>query len=355
MNRLYHLKETLPQNIEDNLSYPNLEHVLLDYNSRDDMEKWVKENLSAHIKSGRLTYYRTPDPAQFNMAHSKNMVTNLAAGDIVCIVDADNYTGRGYAEYVNKCFNRQPDSFLTTISQRKVKHGPDVLGRVCFRKKDFVAIGGFDEFMSSYGFDDHDFANRLALAGRQRNLISNKKYLQAITHSTTERLSNQKISRFFDRLFIRHIDPAASELIFLFTDHSFSLGIMINNRAKAAMDLHNLLKKKTYKYDESLATEDWIQGTWEQNAGSIRLRTATGESVTLDTTISNGLLLKDGNGFRHVTDQNMITDLLYFHTAIRNRNKMNTNFKQKKIIVNHNGFGKGSVFRNFDNSLPIQI
>src|SRR6185503_4508183 len=252
MNRLYHLRETLLRNIEANLSYPNLEHIVLDYNSKDGMEEWVREHLAVYIESGRLKYFRAPDPEKFNMTHSKNMVSRLASGEIICLVDADNYTGKDYAKYVNHCFNRQPDIFLTTIAARNVKNKPDVLGRVCFWKSDFLTIAGFDEFMSNYGFDDHDFANRLTLSGRRRVVITNEKYLQAITHTIHERLENQKVSTDFESLFIRHIHPAASELLFLFTDHSFSLGVMKDNQTKASLCLQNLLKPERYKYKMAL-------------------------------------------------------------------------------------------------------
>ena len=43
MDRLSDLKQTLPQNIQDNLDYPNVEFVVLDYNSKkDDVDGWIK-------------------------------------------------------------------------------------------------------------------------------------------------------------------------------------------------------------------------------------------------------------------------------------------------------------------------
>src|SRR5580704_1798101 len=52
--RLHHLRRTLPQNIADNRDYPNLEFVLLDYNSTDGLGEWVRHELSEEIASGRL-------------------------------------------------------------------------------------------------------------------------------------------------------------------------------------------------------------------------------------------------------------------------------------------------------------
>ena len=41
MNRLYHIRETLPRNVRDNKDYPYVEFVLLDYGSDDGLEDWV--------------------------------------------------------------------------------------------------------------------------------------------------------------------------------------------------------------------------------------------------------------------------------------------------------------------------
>jgi len=92
MGRLYNLKETLPQNIEDNKAYPNLEFVILDYNSKDNLWEWMSRNMMDHILSGRVSYYRTTEPKYFSMSHSRNIAYKVAKGEIVNNLDADNYT-----------------------------------------------------------------------------------------------------------------------------------------------------------------------------------------------------------------------------------------------------------------------
>ena len=357
MNRLYHLKETLLKNIEDNLAYPNLEHVILDYNSGDNMETWAKEYLSEYINSGRVKYYRTPDPQKFNMSHAKNMVSRLADGDIVCLVDADNYTGRGYAEYVNDCFNKRENIFLTTIAKRRIKNKMDVLGRICFWKNDFLQIKGFDEFISSYGFDDHDFANRLTLANRKRILLGKLKYLKAITHSFHERVENQEVGKAFDRLFIHHIYPSESKLLYLFADQSFSLGIIKDNNAAVALSFDRLLADKKNKYDESLTTEDWLRGSWIEEGPVLNLNFNDGNKLTFSSpdTQESMLTCEKGHAYFRVTNKRIILDMILFHTMIRNRNRMCANLKHKKTIVNSGGFGAGRVLANFNDDVFINI
>ena len=70
MDRLHNLKETLPKNIKDNEEDDDLEFVILDYNSSDGLEEWVKNNMMEYIDSGRLVFYRTEEPKYFDMSHS---------------------------------------------------------------------------------------------------------------------------------------------------------------------------------------------------------------------------------------------------------------------------------------------
>ena len=56
MNRLEHLKVTLPKNIIDNIGYDNIEFVIVDYNSKDGLQSWINSNLKKYVDSGILVY-----------------------------------------------------------------------------------------------------------------------------------------------------------------------------------------------------------------------------------------------------------------------------------------------------------
>jgi len=164
MDRLYNLKETLPKNIEDNKDYYNLEFVVLDYNSKDGLERWIKENMMRYIESGRLAYYRTEEPEHFSMAHSRNIAFKVATGDIVNNIDADNYTvcyqkeanlKECLASYINRMANECGEKVIFSKGKRSMH------GRIGFYKKEFVdLLGGYDEGLLGYGHDDHDLVKR---------------------------------------------------------------------------------------------------------------------------------------------------------------------------------------------------
>ena len=115
MNRLKHLQETLEKNILDNFLVDEVEFVVLDYNSQDGLEEWIARSMMKYIEMGILVYYRTTEPVHYLRSHSRNMVFRLAEGKIVCNLDADNYLGKGFAEFMLKEFQEKKKIFYTLL------------------------------------------------------------------------------------------------------------------------------------------------------------------------------------------------------------------------------------------------
>lgn len=158
MNRLENLKRTLPQNVSDNRDYPNLEFVILDYNSSDGLEEWMRGGAWLHFeipKTFLINYYRTTEPQYYSMAHSRNVAFRVAQGDIVVNVDADGFTTPGFATYLNRLANEQPRKAIFAKGKKLMR------GRLGFFKDEFVnELGGYDEDLLGYGHDDHDLLHR---------------------------------------------------------------------------------------------------------------------------------------------------------------------------------------------------
>jgi len=196
MDRLHHVKQTLEKSIIANQSYQNVEFILLDYNSQDGLEAWVKENMMKYIESGLLNYYQmaNPKPRYFNMTHAKNVAHKLGTGDVLCNLDADNFALEGHTDYLMDVFwdNFDEDIFVAPCGRMHAEGtGAGVWGRICAKRKKFYKIGGYNEVWSRWGGDDHDYNTRLKMSG-SRWICHDIRFLLCINHSAQERFGKYR-------------------------------------------------------------------------------------------------------------------------------------------------------------------
>lgn len=163
MGRLHDIEATFIKNIKDNINYPKIEFVLLDYGSLDGLNKWARNNLPHYIEKGIVNYYRMIQPSiphYYSMTHSRNLAFKLAQGEIVNNVDADHYTGYEFAYAINQIANQFPTKIVFAKSKQKNR------GRLGFYRKEFIKnLGGYDENIKGYGWDDKDLMYRATKQG----------------------------------------------------------------------------------------------------------------------------------------------------------------------------------------------
>jgi glycosyltransferase involved in cell wall biosynthesis len=323
MNRLAHLQKTLPQNLLDCSDYPNTEFVILDYNSSDGLENWINQNL--YSWKNKVAYYKTTEPQSYARSHSRNMVFSLANGDILCNLDADNYVGNGFAQFINDTFNKKNNIFLTALESISC----DTVGKVCVRKTDFDTIGGYDEQFSAYGFEDNDFKNRLKNHGLKGVYFSQKKFIKVITHKDDERIKNEKIYQNLQTLFVEKISAYQTKIIFIFKDQTFESAEIIDNFL-----MPDVLKNSFVKIVDT----------------SMRFHIINNSQKTGVFSAKN--ILKN---WEKISDDEAILAVIFFYSQLKNKIVTNNNFHQKRIKVNENGYGKGIVYKNLDFLNPIYI
>ena len=166
MNRLHHIKQTLQQNIHDNFLSEQVEFNLLDYNSTDGLERWVKQQ-GELFDTGIFNYYKTITPTCYHRTHSRNMAFRLSTGDIVCNLDADNYLGEGFVAYILNlfCVSDEKAFYTPRYSER------DVIGRLCLWRKHFLSVNGYNEALPGYGLEDIELYYRLWKSGIEQEFI----------------------------------------------------------------------------------------------------------------------------------------------------------------------------------------
>lgn len=336
MNRTMHLKETLLQNIRDNVAYGNVEFVLLNYGSRDELHNWVQETLQPYIDSGILVYFHTKDPQFFHMSHAKNMAFRLATGDVLCSIDADNYTGAGFAAYINNMFNKDGNIFISPGGIGPGKKWWDVQGRICIKREDFYTLRGYDESVMDYGYEDQDLKSRLAATGRKKMLIKDKDYLHAIRHDDSMRITGGHSAKTVKELFVGHFLNNTSEVICLLEGNTFERFYIYRD----------LLQYKSTDNDE-LKPRKRYTGTYEINGNTIRLFRENGAPYLQLVNDNGDELLSAGNRrFYRVTSSSLKESFL-LQRAIYLGKKVFFNNKKLNRTINPSGFGQGHVFRNF--------
>lgn len=184
MDWLDYLKHTLPANIEvSDWLYPDVEFVLLDYNSKDGVGDWVSKNFRRYLDNGMLKYYRTTKPQYFHRSHAKNVAHKLSKGEIVCNLDADNFLSVEFLEAVIRIFKENDKTLIFGDSQCR--------GRIGLKREYFFELGGYNEDFKSWGVEDCDFLLRASLHLKLMPL-NLKDFCWAIDHDYMERVKNQR-------------------------------------------------------------------------------------------------------------------------------------------------------------------
>ena len=340
MDRLCHIKETLPKNLADNRQYQNKEFVLLDYSSRDGLSDWVRSNLMSYIERGTLKYFRTEGKDRFYRSHAKNMAAKCASGEIICNIDADNYTGKEFAFYVNSKFSA-PSVFLMARENGK----PDISGRICVSREDFDLSKGYDEDMNGYGWEDVDFCNRLTLLNRTAVRIQGAEYLCYIVHSDEARMRNHYKPN-GDRVFVSFIDPSKSDFLLLFSDGRFKKLTIVDNYSIGSSKPSNVFQnfQPQYRYTVRGVVEG---GRWTREGSSLLLHHAGGASLL--GIIMHSQIAIEGQAakpFNEIKGEGFASRVFKFIDEKINLQRLRSN-TETIAEVNVRGCGKGKVTKNF--------
>jgi glycosyltransferase involved in cell wall biosynthesis len=189
MGRLHHLEQTLPINIMNSSTYKEKEFVILNYNSKDALHHWAKNNLRELEKRGTIKYYRTLIPQKFSATHAKNIAYKKANGDIICNLDADNFIMPGFCEYLCELFKEPNVLFGSTSLDVCGSHG--CCGKIATLKKHFYSVNGYDEEQHlGWGWEDVSLRYRIEKQNNLKTIYGDVKWNRVINHTNEERVKN---------------------------------------------------------------------------------------------------------------------------------------------------------------------
>ena len=345
MNRLQHLQQTLEKNIRDNYLPEEVEFVLLDYNSKDGLDQWIRQNMQSYMDRGILSYYKTFEPAHYLRSHSRNMAFRLANADILCNLDADNFLGEGFATFMIEEFSKYDNIFYTNNFLCN-----DTFGRMSVRNTDFMSIRGYNESLIGYGYEDMDVFNRLNNIGLQQMRFNNPEFGRYVLHSDEYRVSEEFMAKNIAKIYIAYLSPHSSGLLLLFKDYSMERHTLLDDsHLNDYVGFSNAANRVTDGRYRVSIQDSVLTGKWGEDNDGIHIREDDVEhSIQKET---SPIYFK-GQAYYEVQDLELKAKLFTLLSETLNFQEANKQMEEKSVI-NPDGFGKGIVFRNFDLSKEI--
>lgn len=202
-NRFSQISQTLKKNLDDNrLDQKNIEFILVDFGSGDDIAGWVFENFRTDLESGYLKFFQNNSLEGWHAPLAKNTAHRLSSGKILVNLDGDNFTGyRGGMFVYREFMSHECDICLWQFSGI---FNDGSFGRIAAARDTFIAIGGYNEELLDMGFQDRDLVRRLEVYGAKVVLAPDEEYSQAIENDkydpatmeyTAMRLFNKYIAK----------------------------------------------------------------------------------------------------------------------------------------------------------------
>jgi glycosyltransferase involved in cell wall biosynthesis len=164
--RLAFLRQSLPAMMATGFSV-----TVVDYGCPDGTAAWVRENFSS------ANVVAVSDRPFFNHAEARNLGAQSSPGEALAFIDCDILVGDAFAEFV-KANAIGENVFLVGET------GTDgaIVGECVVPRRKLQEIGGYDEVITGWGFEDFDLYLRLEMTGAQRQFMP-RHLFSPVTHS----------------------------------------------------------------------------------------------------------------------------------------------------------------------------
>lgn len=161
------------------------EFVLVDWNSRRPVEELLRKE---NFNNKKIKIIRVDKEKYFSRSRSFNLAVRNCTHSNVIKIDID------YVLTNKKILKRH---LRKTLQPKSFAHSSNVsshlTGFCIFNKADFEKIGGYNEDLEDWGYEDVDLYSRLTKSGLSEFIIkSPKKFLFHIPHSRDLSVENHK-------------------------------------------------------------------------------------------------------------------------------------------------------------------
>lgn len=331
MNRLSTLQQTLPFNLSNDRDR-KFEFLLLDYNSDDGLEDWIRSSMMTFIKDGRLRFFQLlePKPTYFSHSHSRNILFRLAKGDVLCNVNADYFLEPEFFETMPKYIKGdEKKAIILSYSDTD----SDNFGRICVKKDDFFNIGGYDEKFVSHGYEDIDLCSRLILSGVSIQQMNEKFWSRFIGQDNDSRIQNSYDYHNVQSIHLKKINKQVTRILFLFKSGKAQAGTL----KRSVHDVPILL--------EGL----WQEGFWRKIENNILISLPGKQELCVSADISDG---KYNHSYSTLMQGKEFNKVIFLKSQILNYSLMRTNIRNKVTRVNPN-LGQVILKENFESTVVL--
>lgn len=146
--RLAHLQQTLPAMV----GQPGAEVVVVDYDCPEGTADWVKRHYPA-VRTVEVEHRPT-----FNISHARNLGAAATSREWLCFMDADIRPGPGFSAQVAQKLEAGHFHTVTPFV-------PDLYGTCIMPREAYLRVGGYDEAMEPWSYEDKDMYVRLKEMG----------------------------------------------------------------------------------------------------------------------------------------------------------------------------------------------
>jgi len=154
MNRASDLKKTMPHIIKAANASPPVEIMILNYDSKDDLQEYIKLVIETKsmVEGNILSYTKYVGQGYYHIAHAWNLAVKASIGEYVVIMGADAMPTENFIAVIRELLAEHNYTWM---------HGKKLRGITVCKKKEFIDAGGYDERFEFYGGEDKDLSSRL--------------------------------------------------------------------------------------------------------------------------------------------------------------------------------------------------
>jgi hypothetical protein len=152
-------------------------------------------------------------------------------------------------------------------------------------------------------------------------------------------------------MYVSYTTSFLSEVLFLYDNHNFEKGTLIDNNSKQAHDPVYAYTPRSNHFEYTLKGTMWQTGTWQISDNTFSFSADDFRFNLKKTRQENHEVLIGENGtnkFYNIGDAEVIKSVLTFKHFFLTRSIMEKNLENKTAIVNNGHFGKAVVNKNFD-------